>query len=263
MPVAPVPTVADLSTLCIEVLTGTGEMCITFPGGATICATAGIDTGDAGQIVKGFLATLGPALAPLMPFFNVMDVTKALGACVQAIPDCLGPTPTPEPILKCIPNLVKALDKLLQLVPQYTVPLLVKGALTAVITGLMATKQKLVAMVKQVERISAAATRAAQLGGGIGVELQGVVDCAQSNLDAQLQNENASLAPLNRLIGVLNILVKLVPGMPCIPTVGGLTALTADVFKPVDSAIKILQAIMAAIPGGLSLPAAPNPDDPC
>lgn len=260
--VAAIPLIPDLAALCIEVMTGPGEFCITFPGGATLCAGLSIERGDASEILKGLLMQINGALLPLVPFFNVLDVVKAVGDCIQAIPDCIGPTPTPEPILKCIPKLVQSLEKLLQLLPQYTIPVLIKGILNVIIASLIALRQKLSAMLKQVARIAAAAVKAATLGGGIGLELQAAIDCAQSNLDAQLENENASLMPLNRLIGLLNVLLKLA-GLPCVPTLGGLGALTEDVLLPLDAAIRLLQQIAAAIPADLSLPVVPGPDEPC
>lgn len=257
-----IPIIPDLSSFCIQVLTGPGELCITFPGGVELCASVGVSVGDPAAIVTSLLAQVNSALMPLAPFFDVLNVVKAVGDCVQAIPDCLGPLPDPRPLLQCIPGLVEALEKLLELLPIFTIPKMIKGILETIITGLMGLRQKLAAMIAQSARIIAAGTKAAKVGGRMGQALQHITDCASSNLTAQLANENAALLPLNRLIGVMNLLLKIV-GLPCIPTLGGLGALTDEVLAPLDAAIKVLQAIASAIPIGLTLPAIPGPNDPC
>lgn len=249
----------DLSDFCFALSTGPGELCIEMPGGARLCAQAGFDTGDLGEITKSLFAQINSALAPLQPFFNILDVLKCIMDCIMAIPDCIGPPPDPSGLLNCIPNLQKAVDKLLKLLPQLSIPIMIKSILHTIIVGLQGVRLKLLALIKQVERIIAASLKATALGN---LQLQIVVDCANNNMDAQLQNLNAGMAPLNRLLGLMNVLCELA-GLPCIPPIGGLAAIGEDALAPLDAIIKILQALEAAIPvPDLSLPAF-DPDADC
>ena len=100
----------DFENACILLNTGPGELCVTFPGGATICAQVGYEIGDIPEIVQNMLDSLNTALAPLVPFLNMIDVIKAIVDCIQAIPDCLSP-PSPTPLVECIPNLIEKLNK--------------------------------------------------------------------------------------------------------------------------------------------------------
>lgn len=241
---------------CVELAATGSEICIFFPGGATFCASYGFELCDPAEVIKPLLAQVNTALAPLTPFLNVLDVLKALVDCVSAIPDSLGPPPDPTAISNCIPGLLEALEKLAELFPPLSLFKLVKSILLAIIAFLVGLRNKIAAFVDQLERIAAAATAAAALGN---VRLQAVVDCATGNLDVQLQNLNASVAPLNRLIGLVNTILELA-GLPCIPTLADLGDFLTD---PLDTLIEILQTIADAIPTSLDLGAIPPPDEPC
>ncbi len=250
----------DLSDFCIQLFTGTGELCVQFPGGMKLCAQAGYELGDASEIVKSMLAQINSALTPLGPFFSLLDAVIAVKNCIMAIPDTIGPPPDPTALLNCLPGLLAAIDKLLQLLPQLSIPIMIKGILQVIITGLIGLRHKLAAMIRQTARVIQAALKAAQLGN---IQLQLVADCASGNLDAQLVNLNAGMAPLNRLIGLINFLLELA-GLPCIPTLGGIESLTDAALAPLDAAIALLQQLLALIPAlDMILPPIPGPNDPC
>lgn len=249
----------QLSEVCIDLSTGPGELCIEFPGGTRICAQVGYDLGDPSDITRALMAQINTALAPMIPLFDVIDVAKKLFDCVQAIPDAITNL-DPTPILQCIPELKKKLDAILKCLPITSVPLFVKSVINVMIAQLLGLRMDLAALIKQQERIIQAATKAAMVGN---VQLQVAVDCAEGNLAAQLRNMNSTLQPLNRLIGVLNLLLNLV-GLPCMPTIGGLAKAAASTLKVIDNAIKILETIRDAIPIALvQLPPIPPPDAPC
>lgn len=229
----------DLGALCVPLNTGPGELCISFIGGATICAQTGYEVGDPTAIVESLLGQLNSALAPLQPFFTILDFVKAVFDCIKAIPDCIGPPPSPSPIISCISGLTDVVNKLLQLIPPFPILAMVKGILNVIIVGLEGLKARLQAIQDHLTRVLNAATKAAVTGN---LGLQAIVDCAQGNLDAQLANLNAQLAPLNRLIGVVNLLLELA-GQSCIPAIG-----QVDDLQPLQDIIDFLTAIYNAIP---------------
>ena len=247
----------DFENACILLNTGPGELCVTFPGGATICAQVGYEIGDIPEIVQNMLDSLNTALAPLVPFLNMIDVIKAIVDCIQAIPDCLSP-PSPTPLVECIPNLIEKLNKILELIPPFPIFKLVKGILNVIIQGLIGLRARIVAILRQIERILQAATKAQAVGN---LALQLVVDCANGNMDAKLENLNAQFLPLNRLLGLVNLLLELI-GVDCIPALEGLAELGEEALAPLDATIELLQAIYAAIPGPIQLvPPPPKPGE--
>lgn len=240
----------DLATYCVELSQFGNQLCVTFPGGHRVCAQAGYDLGDPSEIIRLLLGQINSALAPLTPFFDAVDVIKAIADCVQAIPDALGPPPDPTGILNCIPGLVSALDKLLQLIPPIPLFVLIAEILDVLIAALVAFRSQIERLIAKQIRILASATRAAQLGN---LQLAIAVDCANGNLEAQIANMNAGLAPLSRLLGVVNLLLELA-GLGCIPPFGpSLAGATDAVLAPIDALIELLQLARAAIPNPANL----------
>ena len=96
--VAPIP-MPDLT--CAKIYAAPGGLCITFPGGAQLCAQAGTRFGDVSAMSESLFAALNAALLPLLPFFNIVDVFVAILNCITAIPKTIGPPPDPTALPKC------------------------------------------------------------------------------------------------------------------------------------------------------------------
>ncbi|MBU0999550.1 hypothetical protein KKG24_04625 [Patescibacteria group bacterium] len=252
------PNAADI---CIRLETGTGEMCIVLPGGITICATLGVETGDVATIARGLIGQLNTAMAPLGPFFTVLDCIMAIFDCIKAVKDSLGPPPDPSKLVKCIPGLAQAVAKLLELHPAVSIPKTIKSALTALIAMMQGLKAELQAMILKLQMIVKAETRAAVLGN---MQLLSAINCAHDQLDFQLINLNESLSPISRLIGVINVLMKLA-GQDCIQIpLNAITAVSNEMLAPIDIAIEFLTMIRGFIPvPELLLPPIPLSTDPC
>lgn len=254
----PVP---EAASICIELEVGPGEICIELPGGARLCASVGVELGDPAAIFRGLLGDLNAALTPLTPFFNVLDAIKKVFDCIQAVKDAIGPPPDPTPIIQCIPALAAAIDKLLKLLPQYSVPTMIRSILDAIILGLRGLKREIQALIFSAARVLQAELRGAELGNA---DLVLVADCAAAEFDIEFQNFNAAIAPLSRLIGLLNVFMELA-GLPCIKIPLDPAAEISDAFLDViDAAIAALEAIRDAIPASpLVLLPIPSSEDPC
>jgi hypothetical protein len=140
--------------------------------------------------------------------------------------------------------MLKKLAKLLELIPQLSIPVLVADLLEVVIVGLIALRGELAAMITQQLRIAAAATRAAQTGN---IQLNLAVNCATGNLDALLANKQAGMQPLNRIVGIINLLLGLA-GLPTIPSLDSIDALDDSALVGLDKTIQILETAKAALP---------------
>lgn len=93
-------------------------------------------------------------------------------------------------------------------------------------------------------KIAQAATRAAELGN---VQLQTVVDCANANIEAQMKNLGEGAAPVNRLIGVINLFMEIV-GLPKLPDLSNLGTDAQAALAPLDAVVEQLKNARAAIP---------------
>ena len=95
--------------ICIEIPELPDPISITLPGGVSMESI-------------NLLEQLQPALAPLVPLFNIVDTVVALFNCIKAIPEVIGPPPDPTILAACIPELAEKVNALLKLIPQLSLP---------------------------------------------------------------------------------------------------------------------------------------------
>ena len=98
---------------------------ICFPGG--VCLSSIFSPDDyprVSDLVMSQLQQIGPAMAPLKPFFDVLDTALAIFRCIEAIPDAITSL-DPTGLIECVPDLVEKINQLLSLIPALTVPRLI------------------------------------------------------------------------------------------------------------------------------------------
>ena len=96
---------------CPEIPSLPDPLEITLPGGVTM------EHINLVEIIQ-------PALAPLVPLFNILDTVITIFNCLKAVPEVIT---NPGAIIECLGDLGKAIGKLLQLIPQLSVPLMILG----------------------------------------------------------------------------------------------------------------------------------------
>jgi hypothetical protein len=186
-----------------------------------------------------------PALAPLVPLFELVDTVVAVFKCIQAIPAALGPPPDPTKLGSAVPELAEKIDKLLRLLPQVSVPIMVVRLIDLVIDTLTTARDQLAQLELQEARIATTLDRAAQLGDG---GLLAIAECARGNLNQEAANVGKQLASLGRLIGTINLLMGLIGG-PTVPPHGVATANPLHELVPVlDDMLHALHAVRAQVP---------------
>jgi hypothetical protein len=221
---------------------------IVFPGGAALSQVlaAGSEIPSGLDAATNLLAQASPAMAPLMPIFNIIDAVLALVECVQAVPDALGPPPDPAKMVEALSGLAEKLPKLLDLVPQLAVPRMVIGMLDTLIDFLEGLRDQIEAILLQAERTQAARAKAEEIGDA---NLLHIAECAEGHAQAQLQAMAGALAPMNALVSALNLFLGLF-GLPEIPALDGLINITnPDAgFAAIDALVDTLQSIRDAVP---------------
>jgi hypothetical protein len=237
----PIP---DLKDLCVALTATTQHLSVTFPGGASLDPELpDLGFADPMQLSKQLLAQANAALAPLAPVFNLIDVALALFNAVKAIPDAISHL-DPSKISDALPDLAEKAGKLAPLVPQLSVPLMVVGLIDTLLAFLGGLAGQLRALIDQQVRIQRAEDRAAALGNA---QLQAVVDCSKHQLSAQLASLAESVAPVNRLIALINVFAQLA-GLGPLPDLANLGSDAASALRPIEDTVKLLQQIRAAIP---------------
>lgn len=218
--------------ICIDIPDIGDPFAVTLPGG--------IDIED-----FNIMKAIQPALTPLMPLFEVIDVVVAIYNCVKAIPDCFGPPPDPSGLVACLPDLAKKIMKLLELIPFVSLPITVAHLLDLVIAGLQEVKQKFQHLQDQLGQIE----RAIQQGRNLkDAGLTAILACAQGNVNQEAQNVGKSLASLGKLLAIIGIFMSLIGG-PQIPDLAHLNgAPLKEIIAPIDDLVQILLVVRKAIP---------------
>ncbi len=191
------------------------------------------------------LEIIQPALAPLMPVFEIVDTVVAVFKCIKAIPEALGPPPDPTKLGSAVPELAEKVDKLLRLLPQVSVPIMVVRLIDLVIDTLTTARGQLAQLELQEVRIATTVDRATQLGDG---GLLAIAACARGNVHQEAANVGKQLASLGRLIGTINLLMGLIGG-PSVPPLGGASENPLQELVPLlDEMLHTLRAVRSQVP---------------
>jgi hypothetical protein len=219
-----------------------------FPGGAALSQVlaAGSEIPSGLDAATNLLAQASPAMAPLMPIFNIIDAVLALVECVQAVPDALGPPPDPAKMVEALSGLAEKLPKLLDLMPQVATPRMGIGMLDTLVDFIEGLRDQIEAILLQAERTRAARTKAEELGDA---NLLHIAGCAEAQGQAQLQAMADALAPMNTLGSGLSLFLGLL-GLPDVPSLDGLINIENPeaAFEQIDDLINLLRSIRDAVP---------------
>ena len=221
---------------------------IVFPGGAALSQVlaAGSEIPSGLDAATNLLAQASPAMAPLMPIFNIIDAVLALVECVQAVPDALGPPPDPAKMVEALSGLAQKLPKLLDLLPQVATPRMVIGMVDTLIDFLEGLRDQIEAILLQAERTRAARAKAEELGDA---NLLHIAGCAEAQGQAQLQAMADALTPMNALTSALSLFLGLL-GLPELPALDGLIDVENPeiAFQRIDDLYNLLRSIRDAVP---------------
>lgn len=244
---------------CVTCLVPPATLELPFPGGVTLIASLPNSiVPNSSELARQMFAQVNSALAPLMPIFNVLDAITTLKDCVTAVPKAILSL-DPTPLIECAPKMLEAVSKLASLIPPLSLPSTLRGIIDTMIVAAEGLREELEGAKLQLDRLLEAGT-ASQLPGNS--PLIAIVVCAQSFYNSVMQHTANTATPLNKLIGVVNLLLSLIPGDIQIPCIGGLDGSPSVVQGILEKFIAVLKIIRAILPGGLKLnvfvPVGPN-----
>lgn len=223
---------------------------ICFPGG--FCLSYIWDAIDKiphmADVSLDFFSQIGPAMAPLAPFFSLLDTVLAVYRCIQAIPDAITSL-DPSELLKCVPALAELIDKILKLIPQMSIPKMIIAILKNMAYLIRAVASDLLYIQSQLQKIADMIDRASNLND---VKMNGFLVCAQATIEGSVMSTAEALKGIGRMILLVNIFIGLFGGEE-IPCFGSLVSdnLADGLDVVIDLLLTladILQEIAEAIP---------------
>lgn len=240
---------------CIELeidLQALLALVVNMPGGISLQAQFELGTlPNLPDVAAALLGQLNSALAPLMPFFRLLEVVLALIEVVLAIPDALGPPPDPSVLINALAKLGIKASALASLIPNISIPIMLVGICRALVAALQGLRAQLLAAVDAQAELDAGAALAAQLAldsevASGAAKLQLAIDCAQVNLDLSIEVMLGGLGPLQTMLGIATAFASLagINFSLSLDISGALDTL----LSPLDEAIDALNALCASIP---------------
>lgn len=228
-------------TECIDITSYGRQLCIRFPGGASVCASPpGIVAPPPDELAQILMAQASPAMAPLQPIFDLIGAILAVKDVVEAIPSLLV---DPTELIEAIAAFVEKVSGLAALLPPVSVPVLIVDIITTILKYIEGLLTSLIALAEQEQRIADA--RALAIEQDL-ADLLSWVECSQTQLDDLLENLQGGAGPVNNLLLVVNALGELA-GIPTIE----FGDLSGDISETVDQLlvlVETLTAIRDAIP---------------
>ncbi len=198
--------------------------------------------------VMGLINQLGSAMAPMKPFFDMLDTILALHRCVNAVPNALMSL-DPTELINCVPALAEAIDLLLQLIPQLSIPRTVRSVIRTLATLLLEVAGDLRYLQNQIDGIVDQIDQAAHRNDAV---LSGLLVCAQNSVKNQAFGLAEALKGLGRIILVINIFLDMIKVDP-IPCFGSLVSQNLDrgmdvVADLLEDLAELLNTIAMMIP---------------
>ena len=194
-----------------------------------------------GDVSGRLLGKVNAALAPLSPFFDVLDLLLAFKDLFEAFASL-----NPFKIAGVLPKVLAKIDKLKKLIPVLSMPASIKSIVKVLIVYVTGMRTQIQLIIEAQSSIDLSAARALKFGAP---DLTIAVGCAQANVNFQLDLLRNDAAPLNRLIAAVNVFCDLaqLPHLPPVTIAPGAAA--ADIVEPLTVTIDALQSFHDALPG--------------
>ena len=230
----PLDTFQDI---CIGSSASTGELCVSLPGGAELCASipSAIPTTEI-ELAIDMMSKVNTALAPLNPLFDIAETVLTLAQIVKH----LALFEVEEAISK-IAGLAEKIESLAKLAPPLSMPVLIIDVIDAIIRYLKATQAQIVRMQGYHERVKSSLEASAETG----FDMEDIINCAEASLEDTLAHLGTQADPINRLIGLLNGFLQLLE-LPCIPSISAPT-LDDTFLDLMDTTIEYLEFLRGLI----------------
>lgn len=229
----------DVLANCAQTPRAADPLTITMPcGGELVGSIPSVPIPDGRLLALALIDKANAAMTPLAPIFKLIDAFLAAFDMLKAVPSMDVPK-----LLAALEKLAGAATLLTKLVPPLSIPLLGLGFIDAVIAFLEGLLRQLVQLMRFIEQMDAVRAEVGRFP-----NLQVVLDVSAYNLDAVLESYDKGMAPMNRIIKLVNLLLS----MAALPTLPDLASLPRNditgCINVLRSQLRELQRIRALIP---------------
>jgi hypothetical protein len=223
------PIEINTAELCVHSVSS-APLTITFPGGVALSSIIGVDTGDARATTQALLAYANTALAPLKPLLNTIDLVVAMKDVVTGSADK-------------IPVVIEKAAAVAG-IPLGVLPM-IKGIVLLIVETVLALLGELEAIAAAQADIAAAMTEAEQPGNEV---LLATLNCESENLEVDIANQNASIGPLNQIIGLVNAVIEPLTGasLPSFESIGDTSQEALDAIR---ATLELVRQVAVILPG--------------
>lgn len=219
----------DLEALCVHV-EPSEPLAVAMPGGVSISSIIGVDTGDARAKTMALLAYVNAALAPLAPLLNTVDLVVAMKDVVTGD-------------VSKIPTVIEKAASVAGI--PLGVPLMVRGILLMIVETVLALITEIEAIATAQAEIAAAMIEAQEPGNEV---LLATLNCESGNLALEVQNQSASMGPLNSIIGLVNAVLAPLIGQELAPF-GDVADTSAASLQSLRDALDLVRKVALILPG--------------
>lgn len=228
----------NISNVVAPIAPAAAPLSVILPGGASVAGVPLLIGPDALTQALAATAAVGPAIAPLMPAFRVIDAVLSLKDFVEAVPQLIT---NPGAIIQAGGRFVAKVAALAGIIPQLSVPLMLLGVIDVVLSLM----RGLVALLIQIEAQEQAIAEASSLVGDV-PSLGPIVAAATAQTVVARGNVAAAAAGAAPLILTINLLCSLagLPGIVASPSGGT----TAELIASLQGVVNVLAVARAAVP---------------
>jgi hypothetical protein len=216
------------------------QLRVVLPGGMLIQGSTPNLGASPLEVARATISAANGALAPLGPFFSMLDAVMALIDFAKTVPKVLT---NPKAVVDAVIDVLKKASALASLVPQLSVPIMVLGIIDVIIAYLGGIQT-------EVSKLSAFQQRIAQVASMVGdvPSLAPIVASAEAQMGARRAQISCSMGDVQPLLTVVSQLMKFI-GLPPIEFSGDAGAGSIeDLASLLETLVNTLTQIRSTIP---------------
>lgn len=215
------------------------QLRVSMPGGMVIQGTTpGLGSSPL-EVARATIASANGALAPLGPFFSMLDVLMSVIDFAKSVPKVVM---NPGAVAQAVVDLLKKAAKLANLIPQLSIPLMILGIIDVLIAFLVGLQTEVESLTNLQTRLDAVITQSATVPA-----LVPIATSVTAQIAARQSQISCAMGDVQPLLTVMSILMKLI-GLPPIELSGDTGGSLSELNDLLETLIDVLTSIRATIP---------------
>lgn len=231
--------IQPVSITCPVAVIGAKSYNICLPGGACISGQVPDLFASPDELCRALLGQLQVAIAPLKPAFDIIGTILCIKDTLEAAPKIVT---QPQEFVEVLNSCIIKIEDLAQLIPQLSAPIFIAQALDlmiCILEGFVTELQGILNKAQQIDSLLA-------MSRGDNDPILQIVECANRLNQNRLCAINESMGPLNAILELLNIFLKMI-GMDPLPSMSDLDPGASKAITQFRDFIRILKQVRTAL----------------